>query len=300
MTAAARGGATGAAGPRGQGVGRSVGMETDVQSLAGGDVEIQLATRGDSRLRRIAWASVPVLTFVALIVLWGALVAIFRVPDYLVPAPQAVIPKLIQARQALWQNTVITLREIVIGFTITVVLSIPLGLLIALSLAARRIAYPLLVFIQLVPKIAVAPLFLVWFGFGIQSKVLLTVLLSFFPLLLASIAGFQALDTRLLYLTRSMGASAWQTFWYVRFPSALHVIFAGLKTTATIATTAAIVAEFVGSNAGLGYQLLVATGVLDTPLIFAILLILTVIGIGLNYFIEALAYLAMPWQRTRE
>jgi NitT/TauT family transport system permease protein len=301
MTPATRGGGSrGATGPTGRDAGRSVAIETDAQDLASGDVTIRIASRGDSQLRRIAWASAPVLTFVVLIVLWGALVAIFRVPDYLVPAPQAVIPKLYQARQALWQNTVITLREIVIGFAITVVLSIPLGLLIALSLVARRIAYPVLVFIQLVPKIAVAPLFLVWFGFGIQSKVLLTVLLSFFPLLLASIAGFQALDTRLLYLTRSMGASFWQTFWHVRFPSALHVIFAGLKTTATIAATAAIVAEFVGSNAGLGYQLLVATGVLDTPLIFAILLILTVIGIGLNYFIEAVAYFAMPWQRTRE
>jgi NitT/TauT family transport system permease protein len=275
-------------------------MDADVRDVASADAAIELAGRQDSRIRRLAWASAPVLTFVALIVLWGALVAIFRVPDYLVPAPQAVMPKLIEARQALWQNTVTTLREIVIGFVITVVLSIPLGLLIALSMVARRVAYPVLVFIQLVPKIAVAPLFLVWFGFGIQSKVLLTVLLSFFPLLLASIAGFQALDTRLLYLTRSMGASAWQTFWYVRFPSALHVIFAGLKTTATIAATAAIVAEFVGSNAGLGYQLLVATGVLDTPLIFAILLILTVIGIGLNYLIEAVAYFAMPWQRARE
>jgi NitT/TauT family transport system permease protein len=275
-------------------------MAADVENLTSGDLAIQLTARGNSRVRRIVWASAPVLTFVALIVLWGVLVAVFGVPDYLVPAPQAVIPKLVQARQALWQNTVITLREIVIGFAITVVLSIPLGLVIALSLVARRVAYPVLVFIQLVPKIAVAPLFLVWFGFGIQSKVLLTVLLSFFPLLLASIAGFQALDTRLLYLTRSMGASAWQTFWHVRFPSALHVIFAGLKTTATIAATAAIVAEFVGSNSGLGYQLLVATGVLDTPLIFAILLILTVIGIGLNYFIEAVAYFAMPWQRARE
>ena len=291
---------TGAGGPAGREAGKPVSMEADVQGLAGGDVAIQLPARGNSWVRRSAWALVPALTFVVLIFLWGVLVSVFRVPDYLVPAPQAVIPKLYEARQALWQNTVITLREIVIGFAITVVLSIPLGLGIALSLTARRIAYPLLVFIQLVPKIAVAPLFLVWFGFGIQSKVLLTVLLSFFPLLLASIAGFQALDTRLLYLTRSMGASAWQTFWYVRFPSALHVIFAGLKTTATIAATAAIVAEFVGSNAGLGYQLLVATGVLDTPLIFAILLILTVIGIGLNYLIEAVAYFAMPWQRTRE
>jgi NitT/TauT family transport system permease protein len=301
MTAAARGHGTGGpARPAGRDVGRSVAVETSVQDLTSGDAALELASRGDSRLRRIAWASTPVLTFVVLIVLWGVLVAVFQVPDYLVPAPQAVLPKLYQARQALWQNTLTTLREIVIGFAITVVLSIPLGLMIALSLLARRVAYPVLVFIQLVPKIAVAPLFLVWFGFGIQSKVLLTVLLSFFPLLLASIAGFQALDTRLLYLTRSMGASAWQTFWHVRFPSALHVIFSGLKTTATIAATAAIVAEFVGSNAGLGYQLLVATGVLDTPLIFAILLILTVIGIGLNYLIEAVAYFAMPWQRTRQ
>jgi NitT/TauT family transport system permease protein len=253
-----------------------------------------------SRVGRIAWALAPVLTFLGLIGLWAALVALFRIPDYLVPAPQAVIPRLVQARQALWANSLITLREIVIGFAITVVLSIPLGLLIALSSVARQLAYPVLVFIQLVPKIAVAPLFLVWFGFGIQSKVLLTVLLTFFPLLLASIAGFQALDTRLLYLTRTMGASAWQTFWYVRFPSALHVIFSGLKTAATIAATAAIVAEFVGSNSGLGYQLLVATGVLDTPLIFAILLILTIIGLGLNYLIEAVGYFAMPWMRVRE
>jgi NitT/TauT family transport system permease protein len=281
-------------------VSRPLEVEADARGVASIDVALQLAGRQRSRLRRVAWACAPVLTFVALIALWGVLVAVFRVPDYLVPAPQAVVPKLIQARQALWANTLTTLNEIVIGFVITVVLSIPLGLVIALSLVARRVAYPVLVFIQLVPKIAVAPLFLVWFGFGIQSKVLLTVLLAFFPLLLASIAGFQALDTRLLYLTRSMGASAWQTFWYVRFPSALHVIFAGLKTTATITATAAIVAEFVGANAGLGYQLLVATGVLDTPLIFAILLILTVIGIGLNYLIEAVAYFAMPWQRARE
>jgi len=275
-------------------------VATDVQRVVSSDVAVPPLVRRGSRLRRIAWACAPVLTFVGLIILWGALVSIFRIPDYLVPTPQSVIPRLIQARQALWLNTLTTLHEIVIGFAITVVLSIPLGLLIALSLVARRVAYPVLVFIQLVPKIAIAPLFLVWFGFGIQSKVLLTVLLTFFPLLLASIAGFQALDTRLLYLTRTMGASAWQTFWYVRFPSALHVIFAGLKTAATIAATAAIVAEFVGSNSGLGYQLLVATGTLDTPLIFAILLILTIIGLGLNYLIEALGYFAMPWLRARE
>ena len=139
---------------------------------------------------------------------------------------------------------------------------------------------------QLVPKIAVAPLFLVWLGFGIESKVLLTVLMTFFPLLLASISGFQILDDRLLYLTQSMGATRWQTFRYLRFPAALPVIFSGIKTSATIAATAAIVAEFVGANKGLGYVLLRGTSTMDIELIFAVLVVLTIIGIAINYLVE--------------
>ncbi len=242
----------------------------------------------------------PIATFAVLIFLWWALVALFTIPQYLVPTPQAVIPALVNNWPDLWDQSNTTLTEIVIGFLITVVFAIPMGLLIALSLVARRVAYPVLVFVQLIPKIAIAPLFIVWFGFGIQSKLFLTVLMTFFPLLLASIAGFQTLDQRLLYLTKSMGASKLQTFWSVRLPSALPMIFSGLKTAATIATTAAIVAEFVGSNSGLGYRLLTATLYLDTPLIFAILVVLTVIGLGMNYVIEAVEYFVMPWRRAHE
>ena len=143
------------------------------------------------------------------------------------------------------------------------------------------------------------PLFVVWMGFGLTSKVMLTLLLTFFPLLLASIAGFQILDQRLLYLTRSMGATTWQTFRYLRFPSALPVIFGGLKTSATIAATAAIVAEFVGANQGLGYLLLQATGVMDTKFVFAILFVMTIIGLGLNSLVEIVEYLMTPWRRNR-
>lgn len=242
----------------------------------------------------------PVLTFASLIFLWWLLVVAFEIPQYLVPAPQSVLPSMVANAPDLWQNTQITLSEILLGFGVTVVFAIPMGLAIALSAPIRRIVYPVLVFVQLIPKIAIAPLFLIWFGFGMESKVLLTMLLTFFPLLLASIAGFQQLDPRLLYLTRSMGCSWWQTFVHVRLPSALPVIFSGLKTAATIAATAAIVAEFVGSNAGLGYRLLVATLYLDTPLIFAILLILTILGLGLNYVIEAIEYFVMPWKRATQ
>jgi NitT/TauT family transport system permease protein len=250
-------------------------------------------------LRRLMWMSLPALTFVGLILLWGAAVAVFGIPSYLLPSPWAVLPELVESWTPMWTNAVVTLQEIFFGFGLTVVLAIPAGLLIALSPVAKQSLYPILVFLQLVPKIAIAPLFIVWVGYGMESKVLLTVLMTFFPLLLASISGFQILDQRLLHLTKSMGATGWQTFRFLRFPAALPVIFSGLKTSATIAATAAVVAEFVGANKGLGYLLLQATGTLDTPLIFAILLVLTVIGIALNYIVELAEYLLAPWMRAR-
>lgn len=244
-------------------------------------------------------AFLSALVFVGLIVLWWLAVLVFEIPAYLLPPPQAVIPELIEQRQSLWTHSLVTIQEIIFGFALSVVTAIPLGLLIALSPTAKRMLYPLLVFIQLVPKIAIAPLFVVWIGFGPTSKVMLTLLLTFFPLLLASIAGFQILDQRFLYLTKSMGATTWQTFRYLRFPSALPVIFGGLKTSATIAATAAIVAEFVGANRGLGFLLLQATGVMDTKLVFAILFVMTIIGLGLNSLVEVVEYFMTPWRRNR-
>ncbi len=251
------------------------------------------------KLLRVLRDVSPVLVFFALIALWWAAVAVWKVPGYLLPPPQDVLPLIVEKRQSLWGHSVITLQEIFMGFGLSVVTAIPMGLLIALSPTAKRMLYPLLVFIQLVPKIAIAPLFVVWLGFGLTSKVMLTLLLTFFPLLLASIAGFQILDQRLLYLTRSMGATTWQTFRYLRFPAALPVIFGGLKTSATIAATAAIVAEFVGSNKGLGYMLLQGTANLDTTLVFAILFLLTIIGLALNTIVEVAEYLMTPWQRSQ-
>jgi NitT/TauT family transport system permease protein len=251
------------------------------------------------RLFRIARDTLPAWVFFALIAAWWAAIKFGNVPAFLLPPPQDVLPLIIEKRQSLFGHSLVTLQEIFWGFGLSVVTAIPVGLLIALSPTAKRMLYPLLVFIQLVPKIAIAPLFVVWLGFGLISKVMLTWLLTFFPLLLASIAGFQILDQRLLYLTRSMGATTWQTFRYLRFPAALPVIFGGLKTSATIAATAAIVAEFVGSNKGLGYVLLQGTANLDTTLVFAVLFLLTVIGLALNTIVEVVEYFMTPWQRSQ-
>lgn len=258
-----------------------------------------LRTETQSRVIATAWGSLGPITFLGIGFLWWAAVVFLDIPRYLLPNPIDVVVRLVTDWEMIWRNAQITLSIILIGFGITVVTAIPLGLIIALSKVAKQTLYPPMMLLQLVPKIAVAPLFLVWLGFGMESKILLTILMTFFPLLLASISGFQILDDRLLYLTKSMGATTGQTFRFLRFPSALPVIFSGLKASATIAATAAIVAEFVGSNDGLGYVLLRGTGTLDTEIVFAVLVVLTVIGIFINYAVELAEWLMTPWQRVK-
>jgi NitT/TauT family transport system permease protein len=256
-------------------------------------------SKTERAIRSIGWNLLPPLTFVGMVALWWGAVELFRIPAYLLPGPQSVFARLVTDSALLWTHSKVTLTEILLGFGVTIVTAIPLGLLIALSPLSKQLVYPPIMLMQLVPKIAVAPLFLVWLGFGMESKVLLTVLLTFFPLLIASISGFQILDDRLLYLTRSMGATSWQTFRFLRFPAALPVIFSGVKTSATIAATAAIVAEFVGANKGLGYVLLRGTSTMDIELVFAVLVVLTLIGVAINYAVEFCEWAMTPWQRAK-
>lgn len=251
-----------------------------------------------SRLRdwgsAIAW---PLMSFAVLLAAWEWLVPLARIPEYILPIPSAFFERLWIDRVDIFRHTLVTANEIVLGFLMAAVISVPLGYVIVSVRLLEKAIYPVIVFFQLVPKIAIAPLFVVWFGFGLFPKVLLTFLLCFFPTLVASMTGFRALDERVLYLTRSMGASAWQTFRYVRVPAALTYIFSGLKVSAVFAATGAIVGEFVGANAGLGYLLLRGTSFLDMPLIFACLVALSVVGILFSYIVDGLEILLMPWQR---
>jgi hypothetical protein len=180
-----------------------------------GDLSAQAARRhfeARPARRRIGWNLLPPLTFAVMVALWWGAVVLFKIPAYPAAGPGAVFARIVTDAGLLWTHSQVTLIEILFGFGLTIVTAIPLGLLIALSALAKQIVYPPIMLMQLVPKIAVAPLFLVWLGFGLESKVLLTVLMTFFPLLLASISGFMILDDRLLYLTKSMGASSWDTF----------------------------------------------------------------------------------------
>jgi NitT/TauT family transport system permease protein len=235
--------------------------------------------------------------FLAILVAWQ-LVGL-RLPRYILPTPLATLTELWARAPLLAQHALVTIREIVLGFLLAVAVSVPCGLAVAFSRGVERVVMPLLVFTQLIPKIALAPLFIIWFGFGLFPKVFMTFLLSFFPIVIDAVVGFRSLDREIEYLTRSMGLSAGQAFLKVRLPHALPNIFAGLKVAITLATVGAIIGEFVGSDRGLGYLLLVAGGDLRTELLFATLGVLTAIGLVLYYLMALLEKAAIPWHVSR-
>lgn len=238
----------------------------------------------------------PIVAFALVLVLWQVVVVGLDVKQYILPAPTVVLERFLGQIPTLWDAALVTGSEVLVGFLLAAVISIPLAYLVASVRLVEIALYPLIVVMQTIPKIAVAPLFIVWFGIGMLPKVLLTFLLCFFPILVDSLTGFKSLDPRVLYITKSMGASRMQTFMHVRLPSAVPYIFSGLKVAVVLAVTGAIVAEFVGANAGLGYLLLRASSNLDTPLIFAVLAVLSLMGLVFSYAVELAERVLAPWE----
>ena len=193
-----------------------------------------------------------------------------------------------------------TTQEILAGYALAVVVSIPLALAVAYSRFMEQAVYPVIVFLQIVPKIAIAPLFIIWFGFGFTPKLLLVFLLSFFPIVVSSIAGFKSADRDVMDFARTTGASGLRMFMKISLPQALPHIFTGLKVGAALAATAAVVAEFVASDKGLGYLLLQYNGQLDTPMVFATIVILSLIGLAVYYAVEIVERLAVPWHVSQQ
>ena len=183
----------------------------------------------------------------------------------------------------------------VAGFVLSVLVGIPLAMALAYSPQVERSIYPIVVFLQILPKIAIAPLFIVWFGFGTMPKVLLVFLLTFFPIVVNTVVGFKSVDPGVMELARSTGAGALRTFYKIRFPSALPSIFVGLKIAAALASTAAVVAEYVASDSGLGYLIITYNGQLATPMVFATIIVLGVIGLVFYFLIEFVERLVVPW-----
>jgi NitT/TauT family transport system permease protein len=249
---------------------------------------------GIARLLNAAWIR-PFLFLIFIVVVWDLTIRLFRIPPYQIPAPGDVVVVLWQdwpelARQA-WPTTYATLC----GFLLSALFGIPLAMLIAGSKTVESYVYPLLVFSQSVPKVAIAPLFVVWFGFGIIPKVISAFLLGFVPVVVSAVQGFKSVDPDMVDLARAMQGSRFHVFCAVNLPHAMPAIFSGLKVSVTLAVVGAVVGEFVGSNSGIGYVLQRSIGTFDLPTMFAALVILALIGVILFWIVDRIERLAIPW-----
>jgi len=227
-------------------------------------------------------------SFAALFLLWEAIIHFFEVPPYLVPAPTAIAAALWEGfSSGLYVSAVrVTLTEVLVGLMAGALIGISIGTLLVTVPIVDRLFYPYVVALQTLPKIAIAPLFIIWFGFGIESKIVIVILACTFPILVNTIAGLRSTEADRIALIKSLCGSSRQLFWYVQFPSALPYIFAGLNTAVVLAIIGAIVGEFVGGRQGIGVQIIQANFGMNIAGVFSLIVVLAVIGIILSSIVR--------------
>jgi NitT/TauT family transport system permease protein len=268
------------------------------QSAALGIDELEASVERNRLARewraRVSGIFYPVGVVLGVLALWEADTRMLGVPAFLLPPPSAVAISFMANASLILFHGWITTIEIVLGFALSIAVGIPLALAIFLWPVFSRSILPLLVSSQAMPKVAIAPLLLVWFGFGLLPKVLIAFLIAFFPVVISTAVGLSSIEPEKIHLARSMGFGPAATFFKIRLPNALPAIFGGLKISITLAVVGAVVGEFVGGDAGLGYLLMVANGSMDTQLLFAGIVALTVLGIALFLLVELAERLAIP------
>jgi NitT/TauT family transport system permease protein len=224
--------------------------------------------------------------------IWQVAVVAANIPSVILPSPISIGRYIIERYDILLTHAIPTTLESAAGFLLATVLGVALAILITYSRMAREALYPNLVFFQLIPKIALAPLFIIWLGVGAQSRVAFSIFIAFFPVVIATTAGFMSVDKNMLRLCRSLTATEWQVFTNIRFPSALPYIFSGMKIAITLAIIGVIIGEFITAQAGLGYLIIFATARADTEVSMAAMVVLCICGLllyGLVALGEAIA-----------
>jgi NitT/TauT family transport system permease protein len=243
-----------------------------------------------------AWFATP-LVLIALIAIWHAYVTIFSVSPFILPSPLEVgkaIVKLLNDPRT-WQHTLITLYEIVAGFIIAVIIGIVFGAFLGKIRWLEQTLNPLIVGLQVMPKVALIPLFIVWFGFGVTSKIVLAAVISFFPIMTNTILGIKSVETGHRDVMLALNASRWQTFRDVELPSALPFILTGMEVGIVLATIGAIVGEYLGGSQGLGYLAVATLNAFDVQAMFGVIFILTALGLILYFLVVMMRRYLTPW-----
>ena len=251
-------------------------------------------------LRKAFDKLLPLVALAVLLVIWEGAVIVFDLPLWRLPAPSAVVDVLIEQRDTLRGHFQTTMWETILGFLTAVAIGIPLAIAIVYSRLLERTIYPMLVAMQSVPKVAVAPILVLWLGFGFAPKIVLIVLIAVFPIVISTATGLKSSPREFTEMVESLSASQFQIFRKVRFPAALPHIFVGLKVAISLAVIGAVIGEFVGSNKGLGFIIVISQGNVRTDIAFASMFLLAVLSIGLFYAIVALEHVLVPWAGDEE
>jgi len=231
-----------------------------------------------------------------LLVAWDLVVRVFAIKEFILPTPAAALAALFDSRHHWVENTLVTTYAVIGAFLLSAVLGVALAVVVVWNSVLERTVLPLLILFNTLPKVALAPLFILWMGYGIGPNIVIAVTISFFPVVINTAAGLASIDPDLLDLARVMRASKWEVFRKIRFPNALPHVFSGLKLNASLSVVGAIVGEFVASEKGLGAIIISAGVTLSTPSIFASLILISALGLGLFWLVALLERLSMPWE----
>ena len=248
----------------------------------------------DSSIQRWIW---PALLLIALLGIWEVAVRVNDTPKWLLPPPSSIIESFKTDWRMLLDHSRVTLVEVLLGFGLALVAGIATAVAIDSSVILRRAIYPLIIASQTIPMVALAPLMLIWFGYGLMPKILITALIGFFPIAVNTVDGLRSGDREMLALLRSMGSTSWQRFRMVRVPAAMPHIFSGARIAITFCVIGAVFGELVGSSEGLGYLMERSAAQFQTSRVFACIVILAIMGIGLFSLIALIERLALPWRR---
>ena len=240
----------------------------------------------------------PAVLVAAVFGLWEGLVRGFDVPRWLLPPPSVIGAEIVERRGLLLSHTLVTAEEVFAGFAVALAAGVLLATGIAYSRLLERTVYPFVIASQTIPIIAIAPLLLVWIGYGIQPKIVVVALISFFPIVVNMVDGLRSVDADTVRMLRTLGASRWQVFRLLQVPTSLPYLFSGAKVAIAVAVIGAVIGEWVGASAGLGYLMVQAAPRFQTPLVFAAIIVLSVIGVALFGLVSLLERRALPWHHT--
>jgi NitT/TauT family transport system permease protein len=254
------------------------------------------------RRTRRRWVSAETLSslllLVGLLIAWELFVQLRGLPPLVLPGPGLVWQALVEqvAEGQLWPHLWVTVAEVLLGFGLGSALGLLLGATVAFSSRLGRVIRPYIVASQAMPKLALAPIMVIWFGFDLTPKVVIAALISFFPLFENMVAGLQAVEPEQVELFRSLRANRWQSFVKLLLPSAVPYVVAGLRVALILSLVGAVVGEFVGANKGLGALIIAAQGTMNTPLMFAVFVVLTLLGMVLSLLADIVERLALRWR----